>query len=77
MYAMNFLAFARFYYTPKVQEKYLIIWFDFDYIAEIYSYLHQNNITTDVYFDEYNVTTYCVAMLEYKVSPKDYMAADK
>lgn len=75
MYAINFLAFARFYYTPKVQEKYPIIWFDFDYTAEIYEYLHQNNITTDVYFDEYNVTTYCVAMLEYKVSPKDYMSA--
>lgn len=73
VYMINFLSFADFYYTTKQRDTYPVTWFAFDYTMELYEYLHDNNITTELYFDEFNVTTCYVAMLEYKVSPEEYM----
>lgn len=76
VYLFNIFLFSNYYLTGDYKEDYPVTWFDFDYTLDFYEYLHDNNVTCNVYFDDFNVTTYCVAMLEYEIGPYDYMSYD-
>ncbi len=75
LYLIQGISFCRFYYSDQVEKENPIVWFTYDYLDDIYAYLHENEIAAPVYIDDYNLTTYCYAMLEYRVSPYDFCAA--
>lgn len=74
MYTLQALHFCQYYYSDKIQEENPIVWFTYDYLDDIYHYLHDHGIDKEIYIDDYNLTTYCYAMLEYEISPYDLEA---
>lgn len=74
LYGLHFLSFCSFYYSGRVKERYPIVWFSYDYIDDIFTYIKENKMQQDIYIDDMNMTTYCYAMLINEVSPYEFAA---
>lgn len=74
LYGLHFLSFCSFYYSGRVKERYPIVWFSYDYIDDIFTYIKENEMQQDIYIDDMNMTTYCYAMLINEVSPYEFAA---
>lgn len=74
LYGLHFLSFCSFYYSGRVKERYPIVWFSYDYIDDIFTYIKENEMQQDIYIDDMNMTTYCYAMLINEASPYEFAA---
>lgn len=74
LYGLHFMSFCSFYYSGRVKERYPIVWFSYDYIDDLFTYIKENEMQQDIYIDDMNMTTYCYAMLINEVSPYEFAA---
>lgn len=74
LYGLHFMSFCSFYYSNRVKERYPIVWFSYDYIDDIFTYIKENEVQQDIYIDDMNMTTYCYAMLINEVNPYEFAA---
>lgn len=74
LYGLHFMSFCSFYYSNRVRERYPIVWFSYDYIDDLFTYIKENEVQQDIYIDDMNMTTYCYAMLINEVSPYEFAA---
>lgn len=74
LYGLHFMSFCSFYYSNRVRERYPIVWFSYDYIDDIFTYIKENEMQQDIYIDDMNMTTYCYAMLINEASPYEFAA---
>lgn len=74
LYGLHLISFAGYYYSDRVQEDHPVVWFNYDYIDDIFMYIKENKVQRQIYVDDMNISTYCYAMLINEVSPYDFAA---
>lgn len=74
LYGLHLISFAGYYYSDRVREDHPVVWFNYDYIDDIFVYIKENKVQRQIYVDDMNISTYCYAMLINEVSPYDFAA---